>query len=186
MLRIVRAHGWDRNLDKRDQDTFRKRYSISPFYAQYSFYDLGYNLRPTEINGFIGNIQIKYINKIARKRFSNFKKFAKVLYGRRDRFLPIKYNHIDLLSNFAVPVLCRNEKIAQNIIDKCQNNIEIRPIIGGNITRQPFFKKYLLSALKDKLDLPNADFIHRCGLYFANNQDLTDEEIKYIISVFTS
>ena len=56
MLRIVRAHGWDRNLSNDQQLKIRNKFNVnSTFYSRYTFYNLGYNLRPTEINGFIGN-----------------------------------------------------------------------------------------------------------------------------------
>ena len=54
MLRIVRAHGWDRNLDLVRQENLRKKFKVnSTFYSRYTFYDLGYNFRTTEINGFL-------------------------------------------------------------------------------------------------------------------------------------
>ena len=34
--------------------TLRQEHGIDPFYELYTFYDLGYNVRPTEINGFLG------------------------------------------------------------------------------------------------------------------------------------
>ena len=57
MLRIVRAHGWDRNLPKKEQEKMREAEKTDPFYGSYLFYDLGYNLRPNEINGFWGMLK---------------------------------------------------------------------------------------------------------------------------------
>ncbi|WP_371079300.1 DegT/DnrJ/EryC1/StrS family aminotransferase, partial [Salmonella enterica] len=55
MLKIVRANGWDRNLSSKQQLKWRKKYNIqSEFEAKYTFYDLGFNMRPTEITGFLG------------------------------------------------------------------------------------------------------------------------------------
>src|SRR3989338_9791720 len=65
MLHLVRAHAWDRNLTETKQLKIRNKHNVnSTFYSRYTFYDLGYNLRATEINGFIGNLQIKYLNEI--------------------------------------------------------------------------------------------------------------------------
>jgi len=50
------------------------------------------------------------------------------------------------------------------------NDIEIRPIIGGNITKQPFYKG-------EQGNYPNTDLIHENGFYIPNNPDLTDEEV---------
>src|SRR5258708_5249493 len=65
MLQIVRAHGWDRNLAFKEQHKIRSEFKVnSTFYSRYTFYDLGYNLRPTEIAGFLGNTQLQYIDEI--------------------------------------------------------------------------------------------------------------------------
>src|SRR5258708_4430261 len=58
MLRIVRANGWDRNLPTVRQHKWRNKYGVnSEFDAKYTFYDLAFNLRPTEITGFLGLYQ---------------------------------------------------------------------------------------------------------------------------------
>jgi hypothetical protein len=51
------------------------------------------------------------------------------------------------------------------------------------MTKQPFFSKYqkiFIKILKDS----NARLIHEQGLYFGNNPELTEEEIKQLIEVF--
>jgi CDP-6-deoxy-D-xylo-4-hexulose-3-dehydrase len=183
MLRIVRAHGWDRNLSEKRQIKLRDKHKVnSTFYSRYTFYDLGYNLRPTEINGFIGNTQIQYLDEIIEKRKSNFFKMAPHIYEQTDKYYPVRYDHLDLLSNFAVPVICKSTKIRDTLVEKCVGKLEIRPIVGGDMTLQPFFLKHLQpKILKDS----NARIIHAQGLYFGNNPELTDKEINEIIRIFT-
>ena len=95
MLKLVRAHGWDRNLSEARQTKFRTKFNVnSTFYSRYTFYDLGYNLRPTEISGFIGNTQIKYIDEIIEKRKENFIRFASVLYQHQDKYYPIRWDDL--------------------------------------------------------------------------------------------
>lgn len=182
MLIMVRAHGWDRNIDKEKRKELMDKYNIkSEFDSRYTFYDLGYNFRPTEINGFLGNIQLQYLDEIVEKRKDNFIKLADFVYGNKDKFLPIKFDHIDLISNFAVPVLCRTKEIKEELIEKCDGKIEIRPIVGGNMAQQPFFKKYNPDM---NFLCPNAEFIYENGFYFGNNPELTDLEIEEIKNVF--
>ena len=184
MLKLVRAHGWDRNLDPLNKKKLRKQYKVlSSFYSKYTFYDLGYNLRPTEINGFIGNIQLKYLNKIVEKRSSNFLQLAKIIYKNSKLYYPLKYEHMDLVSNFAFPLICKSQKIRDQLIKKCKNKIEIRPIVGGDITRQPFFNKYMPKYSKH-LKNSNAKLINENGLYFGNNPELTNEELQIISNTF--
>ena len=182
MLKKVRAHGWDRNLDDSRRKELIDNHGIeSEFYSRYTFYDLGYNLRPTEINGFLGNVQLKYLDEIVEKRKDNFNKLSGAIYGQTDNYFPLKSHHIDVVSNFAVPVVCRSKEIRDDLIKKCEGKIEVRPIVGGDMTSQPFFKKYTPS---HDFECPNAKFVHENGLYFGNNPELTEEEITQIKNVF--
>lgn len=183
MLQIVRAHGWDRNLTQRKQLKIRNKFRVnSTFYSRYTFYDLGYNFRTTEINGFIGNTQLKYIEEITKRRRDNFFKMAIPIYRQKTMYYPIRYDHIDFLSNFAVPVVCKSRSIRDRLVEKCKDRVEIRPIVGGDMTRQPFFGKYGKEfVLKDS----NAKLVHEQGLYFGNNPELTEREMGTIIKVFT-
>ena len=181
-LRLVRAHGWDRNLTSGRQKKIRNRFKVnSTFYSRYTFYDLGFNLRPTEINGFIGNLQLKYINAIVKKRRENFLIFAETL-SKNKKYYPIKHDHIQFISNFAVPVICRTKKIRDELVERCNGKVEIRPIVGGDIPQQPFFGKYMKN---DNVENSNARLIHEQGLYFGNNPELTNSEIKTILNIFS-
>lgn len=182
MLRIVRAHGWDRNLSEKKQVKLRNKYKVnSTFYSRYAFYDLGYNFRPTEISGFIGNIQLDYLPLILKKRRKNFHTLAKKIYKQEDKYYPIRFDHIEFLSNFAVPIICKSQKIRDELVEKCNGVVEIRPIVGGDMTMQPFFKKYINKTFNN----PNARLAHEQGLYFGNNPELTKEELQTILQVFT-
>ncbi len=182
MLHLVRAHGWDRNLSFHKQEEIRRKFKVnSTFYSRYTFYDLGYNLRPTEITGFTGQLQLPYLDEIVKKREENFHHFS-TLYLQSDRFYPIKFTHLDTLSNFAVPIICKSQKIRDELVKKCEGVLEIRPIVGGDMTLQPFMKKY---SKKSKSTYPNANMIHEQGLYFGNNPDMTMKDIKTILKLFS-
>lgn len=182
MLRIVRAHGWDRNLSEKRQSKLRSRHKVnSTFYSRYTFYDLGYNLRPTEINGFIGNTQIPYLDEIIKKREENFMEIANAIYSQSDKFYPLRYDHLDTFSNFAFPLVCKTKKVRDELVNKCDGKIELRPIVGGDMTKQPFFAKYEKRFILHK---SNAGLIHEQGLYFGNNPDLTSREKAEILSIF--
>lgn len=181
MLALTRAHGWDRNLSSETQQALRAQNNIDDFFAKYTFYDLAYNARPTEINGFLGNIQIQYWDEIVNKRAENFKRFQEAIESNSD-FIPLNLKHMDLVSNFAMPVVCKNKEDFNNYKKRFEEKqVEIRPIIAGNITRQPFYKKYV-SGIKE---CKNADFIHEYGFYFGNNPEMTEEELNLITSLLT-
>jgi CDP-6-deoxy-D-xylo-4-hexulose-3-dehydrase len=177
MLKLVRSHGWTRNLDEKERKNYSFQFKTEKFYEPYTFYDLAYNLRPTEINGFLALEQIKFLKKISTEREVNFYKFYNV-YIKNKNFVPYKIENMNILSNFAFPVICKNKLVLNKYINIFKKlKIEIRPFISGNIARQPFFKKYV----KKKFDLPNADTIHDLCFYFPNHNDLTQAEINRIM-----
>ena len=63
MLKMVRSNGWDRQLSLKTQKILQKKYNTDTFYSKYTFYNLAYNLRPTEINAFVGLEQLKKLKK---------------------------------------------------------------------------------------------------------------------------
>src|SRR3970282_1495633 len=87
-LTMARSHGWDRNLNSDSRNEIRKRFGINEFFAKYTFYDLGYNLRPTEINGFLGNNQIKYWDEIVNKRRQNFSRLHQAI-EKNNELIPL-------------------------------------------------------------------------------------------------
>lgn len=177
MLKMVRAHGWDRNLDDSDKEFYRNKYKVKDnFYGNYTFYDLGYNLRPTEITGFIGLKQLDVINRSNRRRLEIYREIYEV-YERNNDFIKHSSKHIKFLSPFAFPVICKTKELREKYLNKFnKNKIETRPLIAGNITRQPFFVKYI----KKKYNLQNADFIHKNAFYFGIYPEMNKKEISLI------
>ena len=53
------------------------KFKTDKFYEPYTFYDLAYNVRPSEINGFLALEQIKFLKDISKKREKFFYKLFK-------------------------------------------------------------------------------------------------------------
>lgn len=185
MLRVVRAHGWDRNLSMNDQQKIRKKFKVnSTFYSRYTFYDLGYNLRPTEFAGFLGNYQLQFLNEILELRNKNFVRLMKEI-SKNDDYYSLEIGHMDFVSNFAIPIICKTTKKRDELVKKCAGIVEIRPIVGGDMTQQPFYPKYEKNAGKFWKN-SNSKLIHEQGLYFGNNPELTEKELKKLENIFTN
>ncbi|HHG83682.1 MAG TPA: aminotransferase class I/II-fold pyridoxal phosphate-dependent enzyme, partial [Bacteroidetes bacterium] len=144
MLRIVRANGWDRNLKIKQQHKWRKKYDIRwEFDAKYTFYDLGYNFRPTEITGFLGRYQLQFLKENIAARERNYLALESIVKENSD-LITLDRSHIKLLSNFAFPVICKTPAIREKYLAQFSGaGIEIRPMIAGNIQNQPFYRKYV-------------------------------------------
>ncbi len=178
-LVMTRAHGWDRNLPADIQEEIRNKYGVEGFYAKYAFYTLGYNVRPNEINGFIGSDQMQYLDEIVEKREMNFKRFVDMVNKNPD-FYPLKFQHIEKLSNFAVPVVCRSTEILEKYKIRFEKeSVEIRPIISGDITEHIFWKEAYGWVNKKT----TAQLIHAQGFYFGNSPEYTEEEIQLLLNL---
>ncbi|MBC7413298.1 MAG: DegT/DnrJ/EryC1/StrS aminotransferase family protein [Bacteroidia bacterium] len=179
MLRIVRANGWDRNLTAQQQYKLRKQYDVkSEFDAKYTFYDLGFNFRPTEITGFLGIYQMQFLEANIKTREANYLALEKIMMQNEDLII-LKHDHITCLSTFAFPIVCKTPELREHYLARFSGaGIEIRPMIAGNIQRQPFYDKYVTT----KYDMPNTDFIHNNGFYCGNYPELTATDIETISS----
>jgi len=182
MLRIVRAFGWDRNLDIDQQRRWRKKYNIlSEFQAKYTFYDLGYNFRPTEITGFLGRYQLRFLKETIETRQKNYLAIEAAVRYSPD-LVTLDRSHISVISSFALPILCRTPGIREEHLARfADTDIEVRPIIAGNIQRQPFYKKYISKSYS----LPGANKVHKCGFYCGNYPELTETDIRAICRCLT-
>jgi len=165
MLRLVRANGWDRNLTASQQMKWRKKFNVtSEFIAKYTFYDLGFNFRPTEITGFLGLEQLKYLDENIKVREVNYLRQEKIM-KQNDELLVLRHDHMTVLSTFAIPVVCRTGHLREKYLRQFSGaGIEIRPMIAGNMQLQPFYQKYV----QEKFELPGTDFIHTNGFYCGN------------------
>jgi CDP-6-deoxy-D-xylo-4-hexulose-3-dehydrase len=176
MIRMVRAHGWDRNVTQQQRNELRSKWVINDFYGPYTFYTLGYNVRPMELQGLIGSIQLKYVDESNENRKRSY---ARVFDSIVSKDLMLPNQHVPA---FAIPIICSTPEVRDTYVKKCREmGIETRPIVAGNMNRQPFFKDYATET-----PLPVADKIHTCGFYLPNHPDLTEEEIDFLCSIFTN
>lgn len=174
MLRIVRANGWDRNLNPEQQEKWRTQFGIqSEFEAKYTFYDLGYNFRPTEITGFLGQYQMQFLEKNISSREQNYLRIEKIVKENPD-FIDLEHDHINVLSTFAFPFVCKTAELRTHYLQKfIEAGVEIRPMIAGNMQSQPFYKKYV----SETYDMPGADMMHNNGFYCGNYPELLEEDL---------
>jgi CDP-6-deoxy-D-xylo-4-hexulose-3-dehydrase len=179
MLRIVRANGWDRNLTSMQQKNWRKKNNIhGEFQAKYTFYDLGFNFRPTEITGFLGLNQLRHLDNNIMKRQSNFIRLESTV-KMNDELIPLDRSHISFLSSFAFPIICKTPALREKYLSQFSGaGVEVRPMIAGNMQKQPFYKKYV----DKEYPLPNTDFIHDRGFYCGNYPELTESDIETLQS----
>jgi CDP-6-deoxy-D-xylo-4-hexulose-3-dehydrase len=176
MLLMMRSHGWDRDLPKWKQDELRKEHNCNNFDALYNFYVPGFNLRATDLQAFIGLRAIDKLDNYVVKRTNNFNTYKSWITNNKLNLDNYTYNTI---SNFAMPIV--HEQRDNIVKDLISANIEVRPLIAGNMASKPMWKKYACGE-----SLPNAELIEKHGFYVPNHQDLTSQEISQITDIINS
>lgn len=174
ILKSLRAHGWDRDLEEKYQKELRKEHNIDNFKALYTFYYPGFNLRSTDLQAFIGVRQIDKLNFIINKRNENFLLYHKLI---KNDYWKIKPTDSSFVSNFAYPIIHPN--IKEIIKELSKNDVETRPLICGSITNQPFYKK----VYGENKYLNFSNIVDEYGIYLPNNHQINGEEIEFICNI---
>lgn len=171
MLKQLRSHGWDRDLDSDRQEELRKEWGVDDFSALYTFYVPGFNVRSTDLQAIIGMGQLQKVDDMITQRNKNFQIFKEKLspYTWFPKEVEGSYT-----ASFCIPVIASSEEEKQKIVAALiENNVECRPLICGSMGTQPFYiKKY------GRVELPNVSKIDKCGMYIPNHPKLTVEEIN--------
>ncbi len=167
----LRAHGWTRNLPQTNWVTGNK--SDDPFEESFKFVLPGYNLRPLEMSGALGKVQLEKLNGFIKQRKKNAETFYQII--KEFPFI-IPQKEIGESSYFGFSmILDEKYNISKNDLIKTltDNGIETRPIVGGNFTKNEVIKYF---DYEIHGHLHNAELIDRSGLFIGNHHyDLTKE-----------
>jgi len=141
LLRVLRAHGWSREADQKQK--YIEQYPEID--SRFIFVNVGYNLRPTEVQAAMGMQQLPKLRKFVENRRKaqaayrkGFDKYAEFL-----RFQDEQEKGYCSWFGFGV-VLKDNAPFTPKDITNFLNkkNIETRPIIAGNMAKHPALKMF--------------------------------------------
>lgn len=172
----LRAFGWIRDLKNKNQ--LAKKYNKID--ERFLFTNIGFNVRPTEIQGAFGIHQMKKLEKFVKIRRDNAKFWNKKFKILNDFFILPKEIDNSRHSYFCYPLTIREETpFNRDEIIKflALKKIETRPIMAGDITKQPVMKLFN-HRISGKLK--NSELIMNNGFFFGNHQDIGEEEREYI------
>ncbi|OGT51005.1 MAG: hypothetical protein A3E84_05790 [Gammaproteobacteria bacterium RIFCSPHIGHO2_12_FULL_42_13] len=177
-MRILRAHGWSREADEH-----QKYVSMYPdIDPRFIFINVGYNLRPTEVNAAIGQIQLPKLDNLIDKRRETAAFFQQQLakYEEFFRFQQETPKGKHVWFGFSVILKDNAPFTVKDITNYMQqHHIETRPIIAGNMARHPAFKLY-----QHRIggDLSSADTVMKNGFAFACHHAVDQQAREYIVN----
>lgn len=175
LMKMKRSHGMAR------ESMYYAEYAAQfpSIDKQFLFITDGYNFRNTELNAVLGLSQLERLDSSIEIRNKNYKKFCDIINTFSDLFYPIEYTETS--SNFCLPFVCLSMEIKKRLVDAfIANDIEYRPIVSGNLLRQPFLQDYRIDTKKT---VTNADIIHTLGLYIGNSQFVGDKHLDLLVDI---
>lgn len=171
IMKSIRSHGWTRNLSENSRFNNKK----DDFYELFNFIFPGYNVRPIEMEAAIGREQLKKLNMFLEARKNNGAYFLE-LFSNLDS-LRLQCNADDS-SFFGFPIIFENDFERKKFISLCdENNIEYRPIVAGNFTKNKVIEYFDYTIFGD---LTNSNILHDKGLFIGNHHFDIKKELNEI------
>ena len=165
-IRSLRAHGWCRDLPD-DNNLYKK--SGDPFKDSFTFVTPGYSVRPLEMSGAIGSVQLKKCDKFIEERRNNAKYFLKKFKKLKNIVIQ---KEVGKSSWFGFSIILIDDLAGKRdyVIERLTKiGVETRPIIAGNFMKQPVIE-YFNYIGRGKYE--SANYLHDNGFFMGN--DVTD------------
>ncbi len=162
ICKALRNHGLTRDQDS-DSPIYQPR--EEDFYEAYRFILPGYNLRPTELQGALGRVQLKKLDRFIRIRRMNAEYFLS-LFQDDDRFILQKEVGESSWFSFTMIVNPATGIKRHRVLDRLKKaGIEHRIITGSNILRNDVVKYFDYTVTGST----NADIVHDYGFFVGNH-----------------
>jgi len=167
---MQRNHGMTRSLKVYGLDP--KKYQNKNVHELFDFYSLGNNFRNTDINAFIGMLDLKRAQNYIESRIGLYNLYVRSLFS--DKFYLPEARSASKDVPFCLPIICKKSNQIGKVIELCKSlDIEYRPIISGFLGYQTCYKKYFT----DKNDYPNSINLHENGIYVGLYSKLKKKKI---------
>ncbi|HEY3490296.1 MAG TPA: DegT/DnrJ/EryC1/StrS family aminotransferase [Candidatus Deferrimicrobiaceae bacterium] len=177
-LRVLRAHGWLRNVEA--SHVHLDGCGIDPRYA---FVNWGFNVRPTDLQAGFGLEQLKRLPGFTERRLALAARF----FAFVDRVPCLSRPAVGAKAApiwMSLPIMLGDDApFSRDEITAWLEGegIETRPIIAGNLQRQPVAK---LFDCFDGTPYPGADRVHDRGFYIGLSPMTSDETMGRLIERF--
>ncbi len=185
--RSIRDWGRDCWCDPGKSGTCNRRFEwqlgdLPPGYDhKYIYSNIGYNLKPTDMQAAIGLAQLDKAPAFIERRRHNF---WRLYEGLKDLEEYIVLPRVDPRSNpspFGFPITLREGIDRNHVIRHLEDaNIETRLVFGGNILRQPGF---LNIERRVHGSLEQSDTIMRSTFFVGVYPGITEEMVAYMLKV---
>lgn len=145
---------------------------------KYVFSNMGYNLKPLDLQGGVGSVQLQKFDEIHRLRRSNksaIQSIVELIPGIR----VVNERQESETSWFGVPIVCSTKDQKQNLVNHLESHrIQTRNYFAGNILLHPGYKH-----LDDASKYPKANQVLDKVFFLGCSPTITEDMLGYIESV---
>ncbi|MBU1082733.1 MAG: DegT/DnrJ/EryC1/StrS family aminotransferase [Spirochaetes bacterium] len=177
-LLMARSHGWLKDISENKKTQLMQDYNIDSFHSPFTFFIPGFNLRSTDLQAYLGLLQMEKADWVVERRDRNHRRYRDNFSGTE--IISQTYYPNEKICSISFGTRCLSkEKRTKIVAALVENNIETRLFSAGNLGRHPFWYNHngKLSAF------PVADLIHNCGFFLPNYPELELDEIDFISNI---
>ena len=145
---------------------------------KYVFSQMGYNLKPLDMQGAVGSVQLlKFddIHRLRRKNKERIQSIIETIPGCR----VVNEREDSETSWFGVPIVCDTPKLKHSLVAHLEKNkVQTRNYFAGNILLHPGYSK-----LDDSSKYPEANQVLNKVFFLGCSPTITDGMVDYIEEV---
>jgi CDP-4-dehydro-6-deoxyglucose reductase, E1 len=182
LARTIRVFGWARDLP--DLASLGERYR--PIDPRWLFVNIGFNMRPTELQGAFGMHQLPCLERFIEIRRDNARFWDRQFADLSDVLWTAQEAPGTRHVYFAYPLIVRTGAAftRDELTELLEGNgIETRPIMAGNIDEQPAMR---LVPYRRFEGLANARYILRNAFLVGNHHGIGERERERLVDVVRS
>jgi CDP-6-deoxy-D-xylo-4-hexulose-3-dehydrase len=143
---------------------------------KYVFSQIGYNLKPIDMQGAVGQVQLQKFDDIHSKRRKNYQEIKTILSQLEPHVRVVEEHPNAETSWFGVPIVCDDAKVKETLQGHLeQNGIQTRNYFAGNLLLHPAYKH-----LGNARDYINAYDVLRHVFFMGTAPTITEENLDYI------
>lgn len=177
LLLLLRSHGWAKDLEPAREAALFEASGNLEFNRRFTFHIPGFNVRGTDLQARLGLRQLEKVEHVCRRRVENHLLYQELL-GSHPRLTIARNEHASICS-IAFSALAESVEHREGLaLALAENGIETRPLGGGNMSRQPFWRKRYPTQ-----PMPQADRIHDTAFQLPNHPSLTLDDVRFICQV---
>ena len=152
----------------------------APVDHKYVFSNIGFNLKPLDLQGAVGLVQLEKFDEVHQKRRANYERIKTILLAGPSSIRIVDEHQKAETSWFGVPIVCARPSLKHALQRHFeQNGVQTRNYFAGNLLLHPGYRH-----LGNAKDFPNAYEVLNKVFFLGCHPGLTEDHLQWMAEVF--